>query len=71
MQVSLVEQPTVSYGIVVQGGDISFLPGLETFINNFLRDHVLQPYVLPEGVSVPLDPEAGRANVRIPPLYLH
>lgn len=64
-----MEQPTVSYGIVVQGGDISFLPGLEAFINNFLRDHVLQPYILPEGVSVPLDPSAGRANVRIALLF--
>eukprot|EP00884_Botryococcus_braunii_P002166 jgi/Botrbrau1/11950/Bobra.341_1s0015.1 len=50
----------------VQGGDISFVPGLEVFINGFVNDYVLQPFVLPEGVTVPLDPQATRANVRNP-----
>lgn len=38
MQVSLLEQPRLSYGLIVQGGDISFLPGLEAFINSVLRE---------------------------------
>jgi Ca2+-dependent lipid-binding protein len=37
-QVSLLEQPRLSYGLIVQGGDISFLPGLEAFINSVLRE---------------------------------
>lgn len=37
---SLLEQPQISYSLIVQGGDISFLPGLEVFINNVLREQV-------------------------------
>ena len=40
VQVSLLEQPQISYSLIVQGGDISFLPGLEVFINNVLREQV-------------------------------
>ena len=64
-QVSLVEQPEFSYNLSVQGGDITFLPGLEVFINSFVRDAVLKPYVLPEGFRVPLE-EAQQMEVCVP-----
>ena len=60
----MVSQPEFSYSLSVQGGDITFLPGLEVFINSFVRDIVLRPYVLPEGFKLPLDAEAGEREVR-------
>lgn len=60
MKVSLLEQPRLSYGLIIQGGDISFLPGLETFINNVLRNSVLDQYTLPDGFILPLSPGGGR-----------
>ena len=60
MKVSLLEQPRLSYGLIIQGGDISFLPGLETFINDILRNSVLEQYTLPGGYTLPLLPGGGR-----------
>ena len=58
-QVSLVDDPQFSYSLMVSGGDLSFLPGLEAFISSFVRTAVLRPYVLPEGLRIPLSPEAA------------
>ena len=38
----------------VYGGDPSLLPGVEIWINAFIRDRVLRPYVLPERLVIPL-----------------
>lgn len=59
-QVALVEPPDFSYGLMIQGGDISFMPGLESWLNGFIKTAVLQPYILPDGVTVPLAPGCGR-----------
>jgi hypothetical protein len=59
-QVALVEPPDFSYGLVVQGGDLTFLPGLESWLNSFIKTSLLQPYILPDGVTVPLAPGCGR-----------
>lgn len=61
-----MSQPEFSYSLSVQGGDITFLPGLEVFINSFVRDAVLRPYVLPEGFRVPLDSSMGQMEVGLP-----
>ena len=63
LQVSLVEEPDFSFSIQLQGGDITFLPGLELWLSSFIKDVLLQPYVLPEGVTIPLDPTAQRIEV--------
>ncbi|KAK9812293.1 hypothetical protein WJX73_010507 [Symbiochloris irregularis] len=63
LQISLVAQPEFTYNLSVQGGDITFLPGLEAFINSFLRDTVLRPYILPEGFNVSLD---GDDKLQVP-----
>ena len=55
-----MEPPDFSYGLVIQGGDITFLPGLESWLNGFIKNAVLQPYILPDGVLVPLAPGCGR-----------
>lgn len=60
MQVSLLEQPRLSYGLIIQGGDISFLPGLEEFINSVLRNSLLEQYTLPGGYTLPIAPNGGR-----------
>ncbi|KAK9843817.1 hypothetical protein WJX81_007480 [Elliptochloris bilobata] len=60
VKVALVEPPDFSYGLVIQGGDITFLPGLEAWLNGFIKNAVLQPYILPDGVLVPLAPGCGR-----------
>lgn len=62
---SLVEPPDLSYQLILQGGDITFLPGLEVFINSLLKDVLLCPYVWPDGFTVPLVPGGGR-EVRPP-----
>ncbi|MCJ1425923.1 hypothetical protein MMC29_003824 [Sticta canariensis] len=69
LKVSLVSQPEFSYNLSVQGGDITFLPGLEAFINSFVRETVLQPYILPEGFRLPLD-AGGVLEVRLSVLKL-
>lgn len=65
VRVSFVEQPHFNYALTVYGGDISFLPGLEVFINSFIRDIGLKPFVLPEGLTVPLTP--GRVDGLVVP----
>ncbi|BDA51337.1 Synaptotagmin-2 [Coccomyxa sp. Obi] len=60
VKVSLVDPPDLSYQLILQGGDITFLPGLEVFINSLLRDVLLRPYVWPDGFTVPLVPGGGR-----------
>ena len=59
IQVSFLEQPKLSYGMIVQGGDISFLPGLEDFINGLLRKLILEQYTLPSGYTLPIAPGGG------------
>lgn len=54
LQVSLVGQPDFSFDLNVYGGDLTILPGLEGFLSGFIRDIVLQPYVLPEKLVFPL-----------------
>lgn len=60
-----MEPPDLSYQLILQGGDITFLPGLEVFINSLLKDVLLRPYVWPDGFTVPLVPGGGR-EVRPP-----
>ena len=64
-----MEPPDFSYGLVIQGGDITFLPGLESWLNSFIKNAVLNPYILPDGVTIPLAPGCGR-EVRVPPQCL-
>ena len=59
VQVSFLEQPKLSYGMIIQGGDISFLPGLEDYINGMLRNCLLEQYILPGGYTLPLAPGGG------------
>ena len=44
---------------MIQGGDISFLPGLEEFVNRVLRNSVLEQYTLPGGFTLPIAPGGG------------
>lgn len=46
--------PSFSFNINVYGGDITFLPGVEKWINWFIETRVLRPYVLPERLTVPV-----------------
>eukprot|EP00891_Asterochloris_glomerata_P000512 jgi/Astpho2/512/fgenesh1_pg.00011_%23_78_t len=39
----------------VYGGDITFMPGLRSWITWFVHAKVLRPYVLPERLSVPIN----------------
>lgn len=54
LQISLVEMPSFSFNINCYGGDITFLPGVEKWINWFIETRVLRPYVLPERLTVPV-----------------
>ncbi|EIE27751.1 hypothetical protein COCSUDRAFT_45975 [Coccomyxa subellipsoidea C-169] len=54
IQVSLVEMPDFSFDLEVLGGDITLLPGLEAWLNSFIRASVLRPYVLPDKYVVQL-----------------
>ncbi|EIE19981.1 hypothetical protein COCSUDRAFT_44371 [Coccomyxa subellipsoidea C-169] len=60
VQVSLVDPPDLSYALILQGGDITFLPGLEVFINSLIKDVILQPFIWPHGYTIPLAPGGGR-----------
>ena len=54
VQISLVEMPSFSFNMNVYGGDITFLPGVEKWINWFIETRVLRPYVLPERLTLPV-----------------
>ena len=54
VKISLVEMPSFSFNINVYGGDITFMPGVEKWINWFIESRVLRPYVLPERLTVPV-----------------
>ncbi|BDA48413.1 Synaptotagmin-2 [Coccomyxa sp. Obi] len=58
IQVSLVEMPDFSFDLEVLGGDITLLPGLEAWLNSFVRQSVLRPYVLPDQYTVQLTDSA-------------
>ena len=60
-----MEPPEFAYALKVQGGDISFLPGLEAWLNSIIKNVVLGPYILPEGITVPIDPESTNAQVGV------
>ena len=42
LQFALVEMPSFSFDITVYGGDATFLPGLEAWINSLIKDTVLR-----------------------------
>ena len=42
LQVAFVEQPHFSLSLTLFGGDISILPGLEAYLQNFVRDQLLR-----------------------------
>ena len=39
---AFVEQPEFSLSLTLYGGDISILPGLEAYLQNFVRDSILR-----------------------------
>ena len=41
-QVAFVEPPSFSLALTLYGGDISILPGLEAYLQNFVRDSILR-----------------------------
>lgn len=47
-QVAFTEVPKFAFDLTVWGGDLSVLPGLETWLQGLIKDAVLRPYVLPE-----------------------
>lgn len=55
--------PQFSYNLNVYGGDVTFLPGLEVWLNSLLRDTVFQPLILPEGRTIPIAPGLQNAQV--------
>ncbi len=54
-----MEQPRLLYGLIIQAGDITFLPGLEVFLNSVLRNSILVQYTLPAGCVLPIAPAGG------------
>jgi hypothetical protein len=46
--VAFTEVPKFAFDLTVWGGDLSVLPGLETWLQGLIKDAVLRPYVLPE-----------------------
>ena len=47
VKASFVKAPTFSYSVVAYGVNPMFLPGLERFINTFIKQSVLRPLVFP------------------------
>ena len=62
-QVSFIEMPEFSYNLNVYGGDVTFLPGLEVWLNSLMREKVFQPLILPEGRTIPIAPGLQNAQV--------
>jgi hypothetical protein len=44
---SLVDFPQLGFDLTLYGGDVTLLPGLESFLSAVLRDFVIRPFVLP------------------------
>ncbi|KAK9865697.1 hypothetical protein WJX84_002675 [Apatococcus fuscideae] len=71
IKVSLLDMPQFSYNLNVYGGDVTFLPGLEVWLNSLLQDTVFQPLILPEGRTIPIAPGLQNAQMPAGMLYLH
>lgn len=47
LSVALVDVPEFGFDLTLYGGDLTLLPGLESFLSTVLRDFVIRPFVLP------------------------
>ncbi len=45
---AFTEIPKFAFDLTVYGGDVSVLPGMETWLHGLITDAVLAPFVLPE-----------------------
>ncbi|PSC68066.1 Extended synaptotagmin-3 isoform A [Micractinium conductrix] len=54
VQVAFTQVPSFSFDLTVLGGDASLLPGLEAWMNGMIKDTLLQPFVLPERLVIPM-----------------
>ncbi|GAB4820429.1 hypothetical protein N2152v2_007475 [Parachlorella kessleri] len=59
VKMSFVEAPTLSYQVKVMGGNPMWFPGLEAWINSFIKNEVLRPYIFPEGFVLRLTDLVG------------
>lgn len=58
-EVAFTELPKFSFDLSVYGGDVSVLPGLETWLHGLIQDAILRPFVLPEKMVIPLADNAA------------
>ncbi|PRW33926.1 kinesin K39 [Chlorella sorokiniana] len=63
-RVSLLGMPAFSYETTLYGGNIFALPGLEAWINSFIRSKVLAPMLFPQStqISLPGGPPSAAAR---------
>ncbi|KAL4458584.1 hypothetical protein ABPG75_013449 [Micractinium tetrahymenae] len=60
VRLSFLGPPAFSYTTTVYGGNIFVVPGLEAWINSFIRTKALAPFVFPQSCTIPL-PGAPRS----------
>ncbi|KAL4444585.1 hypothetical protein ABPG77_002402 [Micractinium sp. CCAP 211/92] len=53
VQMAFTEIPKFAFDLTVYGGDVSVLPGMETWLHGLITDAVLAPFVLPEKLTIP------------------
>ena len=49
-----MDVPDFTFNLTLYGGNLMIVPGLEAFLQSFIRNVLLKPYVLPEAVTIPL-----------------
>ncbi|KAI3427265.1 hypothetical protein D9Q98_007197 [Chlorella vulgaris] len=67
VRVSLMGPPDFAYHTSVFGGNPFMLPGVEAWLNSFIRTSVLAPFLFPGGYDVPLPGAPGSPAARQEP----
>lgn len=52
VKVSFLEAPTFTYQVSSFGANPLMIPGLESWVDEFVRNQVMQPFTFPEGLTV-------------------
>jgi hypothetical protein len=52
VRVSFLGPPTISYSVTSFGANPMIIPGLEAWLNAFIADQVLEPFIFPQGLTL-------------------
>ncbi|KAH9530525.1 hypothetical protein CY35_20G008600 [Sphagnum magellanicum] len=65
--ISLMQRPHIDFGLKVLGGDLMAIPGVSTFVQNFIKEQVADFCIWPKMFEIPLmkDPSVTKRPIGI------